>query len=162
MIELEDGNGRPEAETYLSVEEADAYHAKFGNARWSDLSEEEKEIALRKATRNIDLLYVFKGAAINKEQALSLPTNEVGIGRVIKEATAEMALVSLDVDVTGPLSNGNVQSEEVKLGELATKTSYFSPSGSVETNSLRKVDLILQSILGDNTDSDLFVSVIRG
>jgi hypothetical protein len=47
---VEDGTGRPDAESYCTVAFADEYHAARGNAAWAALSPLGKEIALRKAT----------------------------------------------------------------------------------------------------------------
>lgn len=50
---VEDGTGLADAESYLSVADADTYHADRNNEAWQDYSTAEKEAALRKATQYI-------------------------------------------------------------------------------------------------------------
>ncbi|WP_426314534.1 DnaT-like ssDNA-binding protein [Methylobacterium fujisawaense] len=53
---VEDGRGRPDAESYASVEAADAYHAARGNTAWAG-DQAVKEAALRRGTEYLDDLY---------------------------------------------------------------------------------------------------------
>lgn len=164
MITVEDGTGLPEADSYISVADADRYHDRYGNASWSDLSVREKEIALRKATRDLDLLYTFKGEQKYPEtQSLAFPrTPYNGLPKALPDACAELALVGLSVDVSGPSTNtGNIKSLEQEVGDLKTKTEYFNVSDGLEKAQMRKVNLILQNLL-DNTSTGLIVRVERG
>ena len=46
----EDGTGKSNAESYISVADADTYHSNRGNAAWAALDTATKESCLRKAT----------------------------------------------------------------------------------------------------------------
>lgn len=56
-IVVEDGSGFADSETYISVEEATAYHAERGHADWIAATIEEQEAALRRATEWLDATY---------------------------------------------------------------------------------------------------------
>lgn len=47
---VEDGSSLEDADSYISVSDADAYHSKRGATLWSALTVDEKEQALRRAT----------------------------------------------------------------------------------------------------------------
>lgn len=72
-IIVEDGTGTLASESYVSAVDADAYHVKFGNEAWADYSEEEKEVALRRATIFIDTSYEFTGRKKFYNQRLMWP-----------------------------------------------------------------------------------------
>jgi len=54
---VEDGTGKANAESYISVADADSYHLKFGNSAWVGYTTETKEIALRRATAYIGEMF---------------------------------------------------------------------------------------------------------
>jgi hypothetical protein len=72
---VEDGTGRADALSYISVHEADLYHARRGNHTWGNLSIGSKKAALVKATEYIGQIYrmVWKGSRVNAIQALDWP-----------------------------------------------------------------------------------------
>ena len=47
---VEDGTGKADAESYISVADADTYHSNRGNTDWAALTTTEKEQLLRGAT----------------------------------------------------------------------------------------------------------------
>ena len=47
---IEDGTGKSNAESYISVADADTYHSNRGNTDWAALTTAEKERLLRIAT----------------------------------------------------------------------------------------------------------------
>lgn len=79
---VEDGAGRADAESYVSVEDADAYHQKRGNAGWAD-EEAAKEAALRRATEYLDGAYRTRwlGQAATPTQALAWPRAFARVGQ---------------------------------------------------------------------------------
>lgn len=110
---VEDGTGRADADSLVSLEEADVYHAQLGNAGWESQSgvsdsEELKEQALRRASRFISDSFKFKGYPkngrtqnlawprfyVDDDEDYSIPSNE--IPREIKRAVYEVALVELE------------------------------------------------------------------
>jgi hypothetical protein len=130
---VEDGTGLPDADSYVSVASADAYHVARGNAAWAAAEEGAKEVALRNATAYIDSNpeYPFAGAPLAAGQALEWP--RTGFGWPLKrvtDATSELALRAL----TGPLfadvvAEGRIKSETI--GPL--KTDYADPVNGGQT-----------------------------
>lgn len=165
MITVEDGTGLPNADTYISVADADQYHLRYGNEEWDSLSETEKETSLIKASRDIGLLFSFIGDRLHPEtQALEFPrTRASGVPRAVSEATAEMALISLGFDPSGPLSgDGNIKSLEQEVGDLKRKTEYFNASASTEQTQLRRVNLLLKGLLASGSSGSLVMRIERG
>ena len=70
----EDGTGRPDANTYADVADADAYHAGHLYATaWTGASPDNKAAALVMASRLIDAEYQFNGTRTTANQALQWP-----------------------------------------------------------------------------------------
>jgi len=61
---VEDNTGLANAESYISVADADVYLANMGRTSWAAATTAAKEIALRKATQYIDTAYSFRGARV--------------------------------------------------------------------------------------------------
>ena len=73
---VEDGTGKADAESYISVADATAYHAAMGNTAWAALaSDTVREQLLRKATAYIGNMYAARwtGYRSTTSQALDLP-----------------------------------------------------------------------------------------
>jgi hypothetical protein len=71
---VEDGTGRPDANSYASVAASDVYHdGHLYAADWTGASTGTKEKALIMATRLIDALHRFRGFRANNVQALQWP-----------------------------------------------------------------------------------------
>lgn len=118
---VEDGTGKVDAESYASVEYADAYHAARQNTQWTALTIDVKEAALREATDYIEIRFadIFKGAPVTTEQALSFPRNYTGFPTTMPapllKATAEYALRATAVEGLAPDQKFD------ETGRLATK-----------------------------------------
>ena len=80
-IIVEDGTAKVDAETYISVVDADTYHANRGNTVWTALSTAVKEQLLRKAADYIEQAYRsrWKGIRTTSTQALDWPRQNVSI-----------------------------------------------------------------------------------
>lgn len=157
----EDGTGKADAESYISVTNANAYHAARNHATWTG-DDADKEAALRVATTYIDGTYRtrFPGTKLTKEQALQWPRSgatdaegweieEDEIPTALKNATAEAAwreLVtpgSLSPDLA---SGGAVVRERNKAGPVDTETEYRADA-VVGRSSFDIFDTILAAIL---------------
>lgn len=93
MLIVEDGTGLSNAESYVSVADADAYHSAMGNSSWATGDTAAKEAALRRGTQYLDAHYSFAGEPLTETQALEWP--RVGYGWpvvALKAATCELAL----------------------------------------------------------------------
>ena len=162
---VENGTGLADAESYISVADADAYHAKYGTTQtWTDADTATREAALRHATRAIDNKYRLRWKGLPTRttpapaQALAWPrygaddANGLAIGsaalpQVLIDATAVLAAkhvegTDLVPDVKEP---GAIKSKSVKLGSLA-KTVEFAGSGSQE-KSFTLVERLLRGLL---------------
>lgn len=76
---VETGSGVPGANSWITLDEADAYHEAYGNAAWAPLTDEEKKAALRRATNYIVGAYSgkWKGVRTYEEQTLPWPRQKV-------------------------------------------------------------------------------------
>lgn len=97
MLIVEDNTGLPNAEAYISVADADTYHANRGNAAWAALDTPAKEAALRKATDYMGVVYGTRwaGERLKQDQALDWPRGVEGVPDAVKRASAELALRSV-------------------------------------------------------------------
>ena len=78
---IEDGTGKPDAESYASAEDLALYAVKFGTA--IPAGAPEQEALLRRAALAMDGM-VWKGRKTNSEQGLSWPRREVLLDHEIK------------------------------------------------------------------------------
>ena len=76
---VEDGTGKSNANSYLSVADADTYQSNRSNATWAALSTADKEVALIKATDWIEASFKVRwlGYRINNSMSLSWPRYDV-------------------------------------------------------------------------------------
>lgn len=76
---VEDGTGLADAESYISVANADTYFSNRGFTLWATLSTNEKEQALRRSTDYMLQVYrlKWKGTRVTGTQALDWPRNWV-------------------------------------------------------------------------------------
>lgn len=74
-LEVEDGTGKADAESYATVADADARLAARGFALWATMSTAEKEQALRRATDYMTQVYRdrWAGVRVTTTQALDWP-----------------------------------------------------------------------------------------
>jgi hypothetical protein len=151
---VEDGTGLADAESYLSVADADAYHLKMGNSdAWGDA--DNKEAALRQACEFMQNRYLglWQGVAYNVTQRLDWPRwgvvtrnrNVVGITTIpdtVKAAQAELAIRTL---VWG---NELLPDSPLRISKQVTgpiETTYdLSSSPNVE---YLRIDAMLQEFL---------------
>ncbi len=81
MLIIEDGTGKPDAESYASAEELALYAVKFGTV--IPVGALEQEALLRRAALVMDGM-TWKGRKSNSEQALSWPRRGVLLDHEIK------------------------------------------------------------------------------
>lgn len=119
-LTVEDGTGLEDAESYLSVSDADAYHAARANEAWNDYDTATKEAALRKATQYIDGRWGrrFPGAPLTSTQALCWPRDPTdwpdALPKPLIHSCAELALRAAAEDLMPDLDRGGaVQSQSV-------------------------------------------------
>jgi hypothetical protein len=156
-LEVEDGTGKSNAESYLSVADADSYWTALGTpSAWSGSSTTEKEQALRKATNYIDAIYgpQFRGVRAVATQRLRFPRaalyddegsliSSTSVPEAVKNSTAILANAAReDGDLLVDLdSGGSIGGERVKVGPIEIDTSYNA--GKVPQKQYTEVDALL-------------------
>lgn len=146
---VEDGTAKADAESYVSVAEASAYHAARGNAAWAALaSDTVREQLLRKATDYMLQYYrsMWKGLRSTVTQALDWPRANVelsdmgtyyGYGAIvannvvpleIRTACADLALIAA-TDELAPNIGQLVRRE--KIGPIETEYAENAPAYTI-------------------------------
>lgn len=160
---VEDGSVVLNAESYVSVFEADDYHDTRGTANWSLLSVTEKEQALRRATDFMKGRYRarWKGGRLHPFQALDWPrqgvvTDDMGsamppyyafvidyriIPLEVKQACAELALRA----ASGPLIDDRTQ--KLQSETIGPIKSVFDPNAT-DMVQYTQIDEMLKIYLG--------------
>lgn len=154
-LTVEDGTGLANAESYISVTDADTYHTNRGNTGWTG-ADSVKEAALRKATDYMIQVYRlrWKGAPINDTMALDWPREEVpkaGMNEAyfwpedevplrVTYACAELALRALSADLAPDITR-LTKREKVDVIEVE----YFE--GQPATDVYQAVDKMLAEFL---------------
>lgn len=140
---VEDGTGLVDAESYISVADATAYHAKRGNAGWANVIDDAtRETLLIKATDYMVAAYRNRWAGTRKTptQALDFPRYNVPIqdsGLVymsfvspnvvpnqVRFACAELALRAIDGDLMPDLTQTVIRE---KVDVIEVEYDRFSP-----------------------------------
>lgn len=78
-LTVEDGTIVSGADSYITLADADAYHAARGITLWATMSEAEREQAIRRATDYMVQAYRLRwsGTRVSSEQSLDWPRNWV-------------------------------------------------------------------------------------
>ena len=141
----EDGTGKSNADSYVTLAECDAYHTNLGNSDWEIDAEDaanvaKRENAIKKATAFIDMRYGgrFKGVRSTAEQALLFPRHGIdndgyvleNVPTAVKRATCEAALkIFLGADLMPDLDRGGKIISET-VGTISTTYSSSAPAGT--------------------------------
>ena len=121
---VENGNGLPNADSYVSVEFADSYFSARGVSAWASLTTEQKEQALIRGTDFIDNVFQWCGKKATAEQSLRFPRVNLkdyegnaieGIPNCLKQAVCDVAIVASNGTELFEVSehNGDVLSETI-------------------------------------------------
>lgn len=161
---VEDGTGLVDANSYISVEEADAYHLSYGNTGWDGV--EDKELLLRLASRDLDIIYGarFASTPLTGTQGLYWPRKSFTAGNgfsisgspaQLRAATAELALIEKGGSVLAPDDfAGNISKSTKKVGDLEKSIEYFGPNPSATSNRLHRVTAILRPLFDARASSN--------
>lgn len=134
----ETGAGLSNADSFVSVEAADAYHADRGAGAWAALTPERKEQCLRLATDYMGQVYAaaWQGVRAVAGQALDWPregvvafeTVEV-LANIVPPAVANAcALLALKASTGVALAPDLGQAKKrVKVGPIETEYADYSP-----------------------------------
>lgn len=144
-LEVEDGTGKTNADSFVSIADADQYFTDHGDpTAWSGATTADKEAALREATQYMDGVYRLDwvGERKSKEQSLTWPrsfaTDSDGwsvdsdiVPQDVKNACSELALRALSSPLlTDVTAGGQEKRIKEKLGPLEREREYFSGAPS--------------------------------
>lgn len=152
---VEDGTGRSDAESYASVEFADSYHAKRGNAAWQALTYERKEQCLVKATDY--MVNVFRGnwqgIKVKAAQALDWPRADVEIEQgwlpsdfvppEVQAACVELALIADSTELLPTV--GQRTKKRVKIGPMEIEYDGEGSSIAGFSNAVKRLGVFLSA-----------------
>jgi hypothetical protein len=158
---VEDGTGKPDAESYASVADTDAYFAARGVDAWAASSPSSiKEAALRNATEYLEIVYgaSFRGQRANAEQALSWPRKNAWNSQTcdywpddivppqIINATMELAYISQTTSLfMAPVDPYSIVEEyRVKVGPVEEQKKFKESYSSYVT--FPKVEMMLSGL----------------
>lgn len=148
---VEDGTGLANAESYVSVADADAYHTAMGNSAWTG-SDAAKEVALRKAAQYLNTRYRFLGNCLKTGQSLAFPRDDIvtrdGLVlkwpiKCVKDAACELALRALSGTLYTDQDDRPVKQETV--GPLTVVYGDSQNNGQVR---YATVDSLLKPVTG--------------
>lgn len=170
---VEDGTGKADAESYLSVTDFVAYcdarglgHGGHGH------NDTNREIALRNATAYVDTISRYKGQRLVAAQALEFPREALydwsghpvtGVPKRVKDACAELASRALDESLYQDLDRGGLIKSE-SVGPISTTYVDGAPAGKVFSAAVHLLepyvrkdkDLIGKPIFGGTTTPSSF------
>ncbi len=159
---VEDGSGLSTAESYLSVADADTYHAAHSaSTTWSGADTSDKENALRVATQYLDVEYGIRwqGLRGSSTQALDWPRSNVEVDGFLlsstslptelKSATAEMALRQLSSPIIPDVSDPMVIEESVKVDVIEESKKYAGPKTKLKQYTI--VEKLIRRLLVQTT-----------
>lgn len=165
MIIVEDGTGIPNANSYISVDDADFYATSFSKSDWSGTTD-EKEMALKQATRAIDLLYGDKFISAKMTSTpLMFPrypfydNNQQFVSGVVpnclKLATVEVAILYLTgQDILPQPADTGTQMSKIKIDTIEIQTDYKNGQKHGESfTGYYIIDLMLKPILKKTTSN---------
>jgi hypothetical protein len=159
----EDGTGLANANSLISVEDADTYFSDRGNTEWDALTTASKQAALIKATDYLNAK-AFIGYNKTNTQSLKFPRelesyysiySGVDISEMpapILNAVCELALAATDSELYSDVTtSGNVKSESKSLDGVGSKTVEYMPVSSVSASNMEnkygKVESLIKPYL---------------
>lgn len=158
---VEDGTGLATAESYISVGNADAYHANIGNDAWPLLTATQREQCLRKATAFMSGRYRARWAGCRKSttQLLDWPRGQVpikdapdlygnsasyyddaSVPAAVANACASLALRASAADLLADETRAKLS---VSVGAISTTYDPYSPTAA----QYREIDAMLSPYL---------------
>ena len=164
---VEDGSGKSDSESYISVADASNYHTVRGNTAWAALTTDAlREAALRRATDYMRQAYRsrWQGYKVNEDQALDWPRYDVEVEGYaidsdivpteVKNACAELALKASAAELNPDLTQG-VLSEQV--GSIQVTYDKASP----QFTRYRAIDAILSPYLKAGGGGGISMGIVR-
>lgn len=157
-LEVEDGTGKANAESFVSVAEALTYHAARGNTAWAALASDAlREQALRRATDYMQQVYRsrWQGSRVSSAQRLEWPRDGVTkranypyhdyyanniVPEEVRNVCAELALKAATASLAPDLDRAK---SSVTVGPLSVTYDPASP----EAKRYRAVEMTILHML---------------
>jgi hypothetical protein len=172
-IIVEDGTGLANAESYVSVVDANAYHSNYGNDAWTDLDISVKEQLLRKATDYMVAQYRLQYAGYRRYSTQSLDWPRLYVPLIdslsanvfpqyvdfdivpvtVKNACAELALKAYTAILMQDLTQGVIRE---KVDVIEVEYDKFSP----QQTRYEQIDAML-SVFFKQQGNDMSRSLVR-
>ncbi len=165
---VEDGTGKTDANSYVSVEFANDYFSARGVSEWN-IDTDKKEQLLIKATDFIDNVFQWYGKKEFENQALRFPRVELrdyegvevkGIPLCLKQAVCDAALISNSTELFETAEhNGDVVSETI-----TTLSFTYNKNGSRTVTSTTLYDSIntkLRGLYVDNSKNKIVTGKVQ-
>lgn len=161
---VEDGTGKSDAESYLSVADCDTYWTKHGDpTTWSGATTAAKEEALRMATQYLDVVYGarFRGYRVDEDQSLAWPRSGIidrdgyevpddALPSKLEEATAEAAhrhITETDGLIPDLDNPGTVGELEQQIGPLRERIKYTGGNSPIKRFRIIQMLLVSGSLI---------------
>lgn len=183
VLTVEDGTGsNPAANTFVSLADADAYHAGVvESTEWDTATEDEKNRSLAQATRILGSQFTWQGERAHPDtQPLVWPRTGVKVEcrtvasdvvpREVREATSEVArelLAAGGFQTRPPGAGGADQLKGIELGKGALKIEYQDQAESAASGNENKTAVtpyvveLLRPFASFNQQGDRIVKVYR-
>jgi len=138
---VEDGTGKSDATSYVSVADADTYHTSHGDpAAWSGATTAVKQAALMAATVYMDATFSWLGAISEDGQALGWPRDGVVdregreidsdiVPQKVQDACAYLALQHINSALDATFARGD-DIKRQKVGPLEIEYADFARPGT--------------------------------
>lgn len=129
---IEDGTGVPNANSYVSVAQADAYLSySASRVQWLSLTTPDKEAYLVQAARLLDSSVVWKGDKVSASQAMAWPRSGVdymgeewpsnSIPPAVLQSQMELAALQMAGDRSADPASKGIDSVSVGGGAVSVK-----------------------------------------
>jgi len=161
-LTVEDGTGLANADSYISVADALAYHDARGNTNWATITTLEQEQAIRRATDFMQQVYSWKGSRKTDTQALAWPRYYVerdngyypsdSVPNEVKNACAELAFKAAGGDLSPDIAQRVIRE---KIGPIEVEYD----KNSVQFTTYRAINNLLSPFL--NGLGGTFRKVVR-
>lgn len=157
---VEDGTGKVDSNSYITVADANAYFTERGLFAWDNYFDDAKQSALILATDYIEMRYgsQFSGSRLypDNPQALSFPRKDVNNVVVsmtgIERATCEYAYRAIQGSLVKDTASDAAISTRVKIGSIEKETNFASNSKRSDMfASYPTADLLIKPYLKSNS-----------
>jgi hypothetical protein len=130
---VEDGTGIANADAYVAVDFVNEYASKFGKSGWNELELDTQEVHIRRATQFADNVYLNDYPPLKTDQRLAIPSSSLYVRGTkisnvpiqVKEAVAELAIISVTNDLIAIQTDRQPTQRTVKVGDVS-KSETFS------------------------------------